>query len=906
MNPQFTRARFPAPLFLLFSAWATASACNCKGNPSDEVGTARVLASCSTDCERIARVVLSVSPGEGGSFAPLVSDLAASGQDWSGRITGIPAGKKRKFEAVAFASDGTRIQSGSSSADIVSGAVVPVSISLVPSEPGGGGNHPPLIDAISVSKNPVSPAETVTVTVTARDPDLGDGLTFLWSSPCGGFQDPLRSSTSWTAPAVTGSCVLSVTVSDTHAASVSTSITVVVAVSGATVTATVNNWPLITSFSANIVLGPTLSGDLTVSAVDSDGDPLGYAWSTGCSGLVFDFLAPASVTHPRFSAPGSTGNCTVTVVVSDGRGGQSQSSLTLPPTVTVDRCLGVTCRPGESCDPADGVCKVRDLCSGVVCTPSDACHLAGECIRATGQCSPGSLKVCPAVDLCHQAGVCVLPSGQCDPGPVKSCGAGQSCDPADGQCKAASLTPFAARSAPLNNLAGLAVGVDGASYFSGYLVGGPRSFGGGISLTSAGGSDLVVGKYDASGTILWARAYGDAADQQPAGTAVSSSVVAVIGQFSGTLGPLTNSGATPVDFVLGLDPASGNLGWGRSYDLGLGGNLSAVAADPTQGLIAICGKAVQAATQLVPGATFGGATDLVIAVFNSSGALQWSRQVGTTNNEECTALAIESGGNVLAAGRYDGAGTVLGFTGTPLPEPGNSFRKHLWLARFNGATGAALAQTSLGSGNGSHLVNAIVVDPAGNVLLVGLFTSTIPFGTFTPGSACNATVPGCLVSAGSTDAFVARLDASFNVLWATRLGGGSADEGRAVGVDSKGTVALTGLINGATTSTSVTPTTVAPVPVSALAAPGAGLSAAFLVQLSAASGTFAASSAAVYGNASNGVNGNRLVVNRQGSGAVKDLLVFAGEYAGTLAFGGTSTPITAAAGNNEDFIVLAR
>ena len=386
---------------------------------------------------------------------------------------------------------------------------------------------------------------------------------------------------------------------------------------------------------------------------------------------------------------------------------------------------------------------------------------------------------------------------------------------------------------------------------------------------------------------MWVKNFGDASDQQPTGVAVTlDGTVAALGQFTGGIGTVSNAAATPIDYLVGINGTTGAISWSKSFNNGVSGVLLAVTANPAQNLIAVCGYANAAATDLVPGATYGGGTqDIVIGMFNSSGTLLWSKQVGGANEEECDALAIDDVGDLYAAGKYDGA---LTFTGTALPSPASSFRRWIWVAKFNGTTGAAVSQANFGlaAAAGNHKPQSIAVDGSGKLVVSGLMTNSLPFGATT------------LVSAGGTDAVVAKLDPAaatpFAPIWATRLGGLAADEARGVAVDSFGNVTAVGLFNGTTTGAAV------------LTAGSATASSAFLLKLNGATGVASTSSAAVYGNATNTVNANKVAVNRQGTGTVKDQVVFGGEYTGTINFGTVAAPISITSANAADFLVFGK
>jgi len=592
---------------------------------------------------------------------------------------------------------------------------------------------------------------------------------------------------------------------------------------------------------------------------------------------------------------------------------------------TTAQCVPATGYPAPAPSPAGTACTGTNLCfqaytcngtgtcagSNPVSCTAGQCTSGGTCNPSTGTCQGGTNQ--PGGTACNDGNACTT-SDQCGGTPVAGngvcsgtplCTAGSTCNPVGPVCVDTAVVPQVAVSVQLSNFQGVALSTDGSAFVTGNL-GGTKVFGT-TTLTSAGANDIFVGKYSPAGSVLFAKNYGDANDQATTGIAVTSSEVVAVGQFSGAFNGLNNGQAYAIDYLLFLNPSTGAVTAAKQYDLGLGGNFAAIGANPTLGLVAVCGQTVIAATTLVPGAVYaGGTTDVVIAVFDSTGALQWSKQVGSANGEACTAITIDNNGNVIAAGKYDGTAPALGFTGTPLPPPGSSFRKHIWVATFNGTTGAAIAQTSFGSGAGSHQPNAIAVDSSNNYIVSGLFSSTLPFGAYTVGTPCTAAQAGCLVSAGSSDAFVTKLNpTTLAPSFATRLGGLSADEGRGVAVDSFGNITFVGLINGATTSSSLTPTTVAPAAVPALTTPS-GNSAAIVVKIPGTTGIYNPATANVYGNTTNTVNANKVSINSQGTGAVKDEVAFGGEYNGTLNFGGSSSAISTTTGGNEDFLVFGK
>ena len=358
------------------------------------------------------------------------------------------------------------------------------------------------------------------------------------------------------------------------------------------------------------------------------------------------------------------------------------------------------------------------------------------------------------------------------------------CDPA----------PGAAAMLDLGSFRGLATGAGGATYVTGALLPPVRTFGG-HPLASAGGLDVFVGRYEpVNARPVWVRRFGDVGVQDPASLAVTpEGTVAVVGHFTGALeadGVVARSpSGAGADFVLGLRGSDGQLRWARAFDDGPEAALVAVAASPQVDRIAVCGHASQAATALVPGATFhGGPRDAIIAMFDGSGRRLWGAELGGPGSESCTAVAVDAAGDVYAAGRYNRAFRL----GSELPDPGGPYSYWIWVARLDGRTGEVLAAAAYG-GPGAQLPSAVAVDGRGQLILGGTMNNSLDFGLDA----------GTLVSAGYGDAFVAKLDSRssppFAARWAVRLGGPGSDGAKSVALDPHGDVAAAGFFTFRTT-----------------------------------------------------------------------------------------------------------
>jgi hypothetical protein len=200
-------------------------------------------------------------------------------------------------------------------------------------------NSAPYITMLAVSQQQIDPQATITLSSIAGDPDTGDTLTYAWSSSAGGvFSASGAPQTTWT-PASAGDAVITFTVSDGHGAQVSASLTINVssaASRGAIATVVdLNDFPEVKSLtSTDAQVGVNGLIPLSALAIDKDSDPLTFAWSADCAGSFSKVDGTSTsgaqgTTNTTTFTPTSSGNCKLTVSVSDGRGGFNTGSLSV-------------------------------------------------------------------------------------------------------------------------------------------------------------------------------------------------------------------------------------------------------------------------------------------------------------------------------------------------------------------------------------------------------------------------------------------------------------------------------------------------------------------------------------------------------------------------------------------------
>jgi hypothetical protein len=283
----------------------------------------------------VTRVKLTISATD---MTTMVIELAKSNGAWGGIISNIPVGTNRTFAAEAYDSANNKIFQGStSSITITAGQTPAVAITLMEMNPPPAyGNEAPIIESVVASSTTVQTNGTLTLTATARDPNTGDTLTYLWSSPNGTFTTSTAATATWTAPSTVGIRTLTLTVTDSQgaAAAVTLSVNVISTPStgNASLTISFNTYPVVSKVSASLTridAGQATSVTATVS--NPDGDTLTYQWtsSTGCSGTWTNATSATASFVPSSIPSNTCHNCRLSVAVQDGRGGQATGSINL-------------------------------------------------------------------------------------------------------------------------------------------------------------------------------------------------------------------------------------------------------------------------------------------------------------------------------------------------------------------------------------------------------------------------------------------------------------------------------------------------------------------------------------------------------------------------------------------------
>jgi hypothetical protein len=184
-----------------------------------------------------------------------------------------------------------------------------------------------------------------------------------------------------------------------------------------------------------------------------------------------------------------------------------------------------------------------------------------------------------------------------------------------------------------------------------------------------------------------------------------------------------------------------------------------------------------------------GGDDALILKFNSSGVRQWATYFGGSDDDWAFSVATDPQGNVYVVG-----GTSS--TNFPVYDPGGGVYYQGSLAgsydafilKFN-SIGVRQWATYYGGNDYDH-ANSVVIDPQGNVYVLG-YTLSTNFPVYNPSG--GAYYQGS--NAGYSDAFILKFNSSGVRLWATYYGGNYNDNAYSVTVDFQGNVYVVGYTN---------------------------------------------------------------------------------------------------------------
>ena len=247
------------------------------------------------------------------------------------------------------------------------------------------------------------------------------------------------------------------------------------------------------------------------------------------------------------------------------------------------------------------------------------------------------------------------------------------------------------------------------------------------TLTETGaGNAAFIAKYNSTGSLVWARTANSNTEAEAFGIASDQSGnFFITGYYWGSVvfGTVTLSTTYFQNTVfVAKYNAAGAAQWAR----GAGGTTandfgSAVAADAS-GNVYVTGT-LQSATMTF-GATVlhnAGSTDIFLAKYSSTGAIQWAKQAGGTDVDNGNALVTDASGSVYLSGNYSSSSLAFGSVSLLSPGGGTAF----FVTKFDGSGTAQWAKSDYVSNTNYATGVGIAVNSCSDVYVTGLFNGTL-------------------------------------------------------------------------------------------------------------------------------------------------------------------------------------
>ncbi|WP_294274684.1 T9SS C-terminal target domain-containing protein [uncultured Chryseobacterium sp.] len=283
---------------------------------------------------------------------------------------------------------------------------------------------------------------------------------------------------------------------------------------------------------------------------------------------------------------------------------------------------------------------------------------------------------------------------------------------------------------------------DGGYAVAGYTT---SSNSGNIS-SNHGGLDVWVVKLDPAGAIEWQKTYGGSGTDEAKSIIQNTDGSYVLAGYTQSNDGDVSGNHGNTDFWVVKLSGSGNIEWQKAQ----GGTNEDVArsviSTPDGGYV------VAGYTYSNDGNVSGnhGNYDLWVVKFSGTGALEWQKPLGGTDDDGATSIAVASdGGYVVAGYTYSTDGDVTG----------NHGNYDIWVVKLSG-TGVIEWKKTLG-GSIDEYPNAVIRTSDGGYAMAG-YTASSNSGDVS-------------LNHGNYDVWLVKLDETGGLQWEKLIGGASQD-----------------------------------------------------------------------------------------------------------------------------------
>ena len=349
-------------------------------------------------------------------------------------------------------------------------------------------------------------------------------------------------------------------------------------------------------------------------------------------------------------------------------------------------------------------------------------------------------------------------------------------------------------SAGVSNSAFNSVAIDaiGNVYTVGYQWGSDISYDPGVSAEGVGGSVLV--KYNSNGEAQWARASSTGGTPRFHSVALDAAdsvyVAGVLNYGISTFGPGVSIQGTDVnyDVLLVKYNSNGEAQWARTESTGYWSEFNSVAVDSTGNVYAAGFQMMSGIYTYGPGvsAQSGSGRSVVLVKYDSHGTAQWARTVSTVTSHSQFNSVV-----VDAAGNIYAAGLQSWHSHTYGPgvttQNGVVNNNSAVLVKYNSNGEAQWARTVSSVGSSSEF-KSLAIDAAGNIYAAGNQNGTDIY-TYGPGVSTQG-------SGNTRNAVLVKYDSNGLEQWARTVSTGTDSWFNSVAIGATGDVYAAGSQHG--------------------------------------------------------------------------------------------------------------
>lgn len=303
------------------------------------------------------------------------------------------------------------------------------------------------------------------------------------------------------------------------------------------------------------------------------------------------------------------------------------------------------------------------------------------------------------------------------------------------------------------------------------------------SLQSAGSDEGLLLKHNPGGQLLWAGAFSGPGEVRLWSVTADGNHVVVAGTFTEIMDAdpgqdshlITSEGGK--DFFTVKLTLEGELVWVRQWASDEGAKMGQVVLDINENVL--LSGSFPDTLDFDPGdgvyeLISAGNNDAFVLKLDAGGNFVWAGAFSGPGSISGISLGTDADGNILAGGSF-----AASIDSDPGVEEGlftSLGGQDIYIIKLDAFGQLIWARTA--GGQNDDVLHKLAVSQEGGIYATGRFSSNLDFDTDNPGFN--------LQSVGSTEAWLARMDAQGEVLWTKRMGGSGSDNGNAVSFDSQG------------------------------------------------------------------------------------------------------------------------